>query len=50
MGYELVVRQPPAWGFGERRGEGGSVVLVEGLGMGDKGVEITGRELVVGKG
>jgi len=50
MGYELVVRQPPAWGFGERRGEGVSVVLVEGLGMGDKGVEITGRELVVGKG
>ena len=49
-GYELVGRQPPAWGCGERRGAGVAVGLVEGLGMGDKGVESKGRALVVGKG
>jgi hypothetical protein len=29
--------------------EGLAMVLIEGLGMGDKGVEIKGRELLVGK-
>ena len=47
---ELIVREPPAGGLGKRRGEGVAVVLVEGLGMGDKRLEVKGRELLVGKG
>src|SRR6266446_3511787 len=49
MGRKCIVRQPPARVFGKRRAEGVSVVLVESMGMGDKGVEIQGRELLVGK-
>ena len=49
MGRKFIVRQPAARGFGKRRGEGLPVVLIEGLGMGDKGVEIKGRELLGGK-
>ena len=43
---EFVVREPTARGFGEWCGEGEAVVLIERMGMGDKGVEIKGRELV----
>src|SRR5262245_56836239 len=46
MGGEFVVREPTARGFGEWCGEGEAVVLIESLGMGDKGIEIKGRELV----
>ena len=46
---EFLVRQPAARSLGKRRGEGLAVVLVEGIGMGHKGVEITGRALVVKK-
>src|SRR5712691_3025820 len=46
MGREFIMRQPPAWVFEKRGGEGVTVVLIEGLSMGDKGVEIKGRELV----
>src|SRR5512145_2942890 len=48
-GRKCIVRQPPARCLGKRGGEGITAVLVEGLGMGDKGIEIKGRELVVGK-
>jgi hypothetical protein len=43
------MRQPPAWRFGKRGGEGLSVVLIEQLGMGDKGIESKSRELLGGK-
>ncbi len=49
MGGEFVVREPTARGFGEGCGEGDSVLLIESMGMGDKGVEIKGRELVGSK-
>jgi len=49
-GYELIVREPTARGFGEKRGESRAVELMQGVGMGHKGVEIKGRELLVGKG
>ena len=49
MRGELIMREPPARCLGKRGGKGVSVVLIEGLSMGDKGVEIKGRELVVGK-
>lgn len=45
----MIVREPPARCLGEWRGEDGVVALVEDLGMRNKGVEITGRELLVGK-
>src|SRR5215470_8550787 len=47
--HELVVREPPAGGLGKRGREGLTVVLVEGIGMRDKRVEVKGRELLVGK-
>ena len=46
MGGEFVVREPTARGFGEWCGEGEAVVLIERMGMGDKGIEIKGRALV----
>jgi len=49
MGCECIARNPAAGGFGKRRGEDVAVVLVEGFGMSDEGIEITGREVVVGK-
>ena len=49
MGDKLIVRNPAAGGFGEWRGEPLSVVLIEGIGLGDKGVEIKGGELIGGK-
>jgi hypothetical protein len=49
MGGELIVRQPTARGFGKWGGEGLSVVLIEDLGLGDQGIEIKGRELLVEK-
>jgi hypothetical protein len=49
LGGECIVRQPPARGFGEWRGESVSVLLIESMGMGDKGVEVKGRELLRGK-
>jgi len=49
MGYECIVRQPPARCLGKRGGEGVAVVLGEERSLGAKGVESTGRELVVGK-
>lgn len=49
MGREFIARNPAAGVFGKRGGEGLAVVLIEGLSMGDKGVEIKGRELLVGK-
>jgi hypothetical protein len=45
----LIVREPPAWRFGKRGGEGLPVVLIEQRRMGNKDVEIEGRELVGGK-
>ena len=44
------MREPPARGLGEGRGESLAVALVEGVGMGHKRVEVKGRELLVGKG
>ena len=49
MGDEGRVREPSTRRFGKRGGQGLSVVLVEKLSMGDKGVEIKGRELLGGK-
>jgi hypothetical protein len=49
MGREFIRRQPPARCLGKRGGEGLSVVLVEALSMGSKGLEIKGRELLGGK-
>jgi hypothetical protein len=49
MGRKVIVREPATGSFGEWRGEGLPVVLVEGLGLGDQGVEIKGRELLGGK-
>jgi len=46
---KLIVREPAAWRFGERRGEGLSIMLIEKLGMGDKGIEIKSREWLGGK-
>lgn len=46
MGREFIARNPAARGFGERGDEGLAIVLIEDLGMGDKGVEIKGRELL----
>src|SRR5687767_4484909 len=48
-GDEFIVREPSAGGFGKRLGEGLSVVLIEDLGLGDQGIEIKGRELLIGK-
>jgi hypothetical protein len=47
---ELIVRKPPAGRLGKWRREGLAVVLVEGVGMGHKRVEVTGRELLRDKG
>jgi hypothetical protein len=41
---KVIVREPAAWRFGEQRGEGLSVALIEKRRMGNKGVEIKGRE------
>jgi len=49
LGDEFIVREPPARRFGKRCGAGLSVVLVEKLRTGDKGVEIKSRELLVRK-
>ena len=49
MRGELIVREPPARCLGKRDGEGVAIALVEGLGMGNKGIEIKGRELIGGK-
>jgi hypothetical protein len=49
LGSELIVREPTAGGFGEWRGEGFSVVLIEDFGLSDQGLEIKGRELLLGK-
>jgi len=47
---ECIVREPAVGRLGERCCEGLTIVLVEGIGMGDKRVEVKGRELLVGKG
>src|SRR5262247_997097 len=47
--HELIVREPPAGGLGERCRKGRAVVLVEGGSMAHKGVEVQGRELLAGK-
>jgi hypothetical protein len=49
MGGEFVVREPMARGFGAWGGEGEAVVLIESMRMGDKGIELKGRELVGSK-
>jgi hypothetical protein len=49
LGSELIVREPTAGSFGKWHGEGLSVVLIEDLGLGDQGVEIKSRELLLGK-
>ena len=49
MGRACIASNPAAGGFGKRGGEDVAVLLIEGLGMGDKSVEIKGRELVAGK-
>jgi hypothetical protein len=46
---KLIVREPAAWRFGKRRGEGLSVLLIETLSMGNEGIEIKGHELLGGK-
>jgi hypothetical protein len=46
LGGEDVGREPTARGLGAWGGEGEAVWLMERLGRGDKGVEITGRALV----
>ena len=43
---KVIVREPAAWRFGERFGESLSVALIEPFGMGHKGIEIKGRELL----
>jgi hypothetical protein len=46
---ELIVREPPAGGLGERCRKGLALLLVEGGSMAHKGVEVQGRELLAGK-
>jgi len=48
-GRKAIMRQPAAGVRGEGREKGLAVMLVEGLGMGDKGVEVKGRALLVSK-
>ena len=49
MRRELIVREPPAGGLGERGRKGLAVVLVESGSMAHKGVKVQGRELLAGK-
>jgi hypothetical protein len=46
---ECIMREPPAGRLREEYHEDLTVVLIEGLGMGDKRVEVKGRELLVAK-
>jgi hypothetical protein len=46
---ECIVREPPAGRLREEYHEDLAVVLIEGLGMGDKRVEVKGGELLVAK-
>src|SRR2546423_10775507 len=45
-GPKVIVREPTAGGFGERGRKGLAMVLVEGLSLAHKGVEVQGRELL----
>lgn len=46
---ERIVREPAGRGLGERHRKGVTVMLVESLSVGHKGVKVKGRELLVGK-